>query len=1449
MTHRYFVFLLLVLLRLSAYAAAGQAAPASAAAPEYLPNHGQWPVAAQLRADIAPGLRLFAEADRLVWLRYDAAAWAEWAHHAVGNPRAAPTGHVGAHAWAVEFVGAAPGAVARPEGATVGPVRNFLLGADARRWATGVRATAAARYAALWPGIDLRLHASPRGEFEYDLEVRPGADPGRAVFRYRGLTDVRLDAATGHLHLRTALGELTEAAPIAWQPDGTGGRRAVPVRFVVATEATRGREPTTRVSFELPRGYDRTRPLTIDPVLVFATHSGSTAPVFGHTATYDHFGHLYAAGPCYDPGYPATLGAFDLTHSNDTVSGGYANPDVAISRYAPDGSTLRYATYLGGTAPDYPHSLLVNRRGDLLVLGTTQSADFPTTAAAYDTTFGQGFDVFVARLDSTGARLVGSTYLGAEADDGYTQTGLPFFYGDGFRGDLAVDTLDRVYVATTTVSAGFPFTAGAVRPPAGYREAAVVARFSADLRALDWAAGLGQVASAYSLYLPPSGAPYVVGATHSTGLATTPGTLAPDSTRGTAARQRDGFIAQLSPDGDSIRAATYLRASRTRQPASQTFFVQGIPGSSDVAVLGSSTGPYAISAGRWGQAGGGLVIQRLSADLMQRRWATTLGHPVTTAGTTGVTTDNLSPTAFLVDRCGALYVSAWGNTTGLPTTTNAIQRTTDGQDLYMLVLTPDATALEYATYLGGQSANAFAEEHVDGGTSRFDPQGRIYQSICTNSANFPTTAGAWSTTNQVLNFQYDVVAVKLDFERRLVQAVGTAVDAGGGAPAYLTVPATVQFVNRSTTFAGTTYEWRFGDGSAPSTQTAPQHTYTRAGVFGVTLIARDAGSCAGADTTRFELTVHRPDTTLTGSFAVCRGDSVRLTGALLEPGSFTWSPGATLSDSTALAPLAAPDTTTTYQATGILATGAVPTQRVRWLTTVRVLDSLRAAGAVTALGGGPATGLTAPATVQLVNTTTGGASAGGPRWQWDFGDGSAPDTTRAPRHTYQRGGTYSIRLLATDPESCNGADFIQFVLALNQPDSIAAPQLVSICRGDSVQLAGYALVPGTVSWTPGAGLSDSAAVAPWAAPDSTTTYFATGTEATTGRRLRASVTVAVREHLRAAATATALSGGPASGQTAPATVQLVNATPARPGTHWQWRFGDGSAPDTSRAPQHTYQRAGSYTVWLAALNPTTCTPADSTSLTISVTLADSSAAVALTICPGDSVRLPGAGLVPGTFRWAPEAGLSDPAAPTPWAAPAAATTYQAVGTALAQPRRLTLSVAVGLRTPQPPAFTTDQRCLPGGTTATFRLSGPVPASGTWDFGDGTTAPLTGATATHTYALPPGAQEFAVTLRGLDADGCRIETRQLFRAETLTVPDVITPGALDGRNDALQLPCFEPGTATLRVFNRWGRVVYDSGENAYANDWQAEGLAAGTYFYELRLSFAPGPFKGWVQVVR
>ena len=118
--------------------------------------------------------------------------------------------------------------------------------------------------------------------------------------------------------------------------------------------------------------------LVLDPQLVFTSFSGSLTDNWGFTATYDDQGRLYGGGVAFATGYVSTVGAFQTGYNASTGPFQNFEPDVTISVFEPSGNNLLYASYLGGAKSDHPHSMVVNSNGELIVMGTTGSANFPT---------------------------------------------------------------------------------------------------------------------------------------------------------------------------------------------------------------------------------------------------------------------------------------------------------------------------------------------------------------------------------------------------------------------------------------------------------------------------------------------------------------------------------------------------------------------------------------------------------------------------------------------------------------------------------------------------------------------------------------------------------------------------------------------------------------------------------------------------------------------------------------------------------------------------------------------------------------------------------------------------------------------------------------------------------------------------------------------------------------
>jgi len=823
---------------LLAWALVGTAAAQSPAGPRFVANLGQWQDPFAYRADLPDGA-LFVEEAGLTWSFLDGGDLEAIEESKQSGLPPPPGGYrVAGHAFRTRFQGAGP---LRPEPAAAPEAhyRNYFLGNDPSRWKGHVPEYSALRVPRLYPGTDLVLYAS-KGALKYDFVLRPGARPERILMTYEGLISATL--RDGRLQLRYSTGLVEEAAPVAYQ-DINGRRVQVPCAF----EARNG-----GVGFAFPERYDTRYPLVIDPVLVFATFSGSTSDNWGYTATYDDLGHLYGGGIAFGVGYPTTLGAFQTSYGG---GGGFLGCDIALTKYSPDGATQIWSSYLGGSANEFPQSLVANAAGELFVYGSTGSSNFPVTAGCYDATFGGGSsvsvtsvdftggsDIYVARISADGGTLVASTFVGGTGNDGLNVAAdLHYNYGDHARGEIILDLDGGPIVASSTYSSNFPVSGDAFQPSLSGGQDGVLFNLNANLTGLIWSTYIGGTLAdgAYSVKIHEASSELLVcGGTKSTNFPTTAGTLHATYRGGVT----DGWVMRFNSSASSALAGTYLGTSAY----DQAYFVERDE-DGEVYVMGQTRGAYPVSAGVYSNPGSSQFIHKLTPMLDATVYSTVFGN--------GSSSVNISPTALLVDVCEHVYVSGWGglvntgfnpavgNMTGLPLSADAFQTTTDGSDFYFFVLAKNGLSLLYASYFGGGTvAGVVSREHVDGGTSRFDEQGVIYQAVCAGCGGldaFPTTPGAWSETNSSSNC--NLGTLKFRFDLTGVLAVSDAEpDLIGCAPF------TVSFDN--TSIGASEYLWIFGDGDT-SADFEPTHTFVDVGVYTVQLIASDTNSCNLADTT------------------------------------------------------------------------------------------------------------------------------------------------------------------------------------------------------------------------------------------------------------------------------------------------------------------------------------------------------------------------------------------------------------------------------------------------------------------------------------------------------------------------------------------------------------------------------------------------------------------------
>ena len=238
--------------------------------------------------------------------------------------------------------------------------------------------------------------------------------------------------------------------------------------------------------------------------LVYSTYLGGSGVDYGgHGIAVDTSGNAYVAGSTDSSDFPTTAGAFQTTF------GGYE--DAFVTELNPAGSGLVYSTYLGGCGEDQAYGIAVDTSGNAYVTGVTYSFDFPTTAGAFQTTFGGFDDAFVSALNPTGSDLVYSTYLGGSIND----------FGLG----IAVDSSGHAYVTGYSASSDFPTTAGAFQTTYGGFDDVFVTELNLTGTGLVYSTYLGGSGDdiSYGVAVNTSGNAYVTGRTKSSDFPTTAG--------------------------------------------------------------------------------------------------------------------------------------------------------------------------------------------------------------------------------------------------------------------------------------------------------------------------------------------------------------------------------------------------------------------------------------------------------------------------------------------------------------------------------------------------------------------------------------------------------------------------------------------------------------------------------------------------------------------------------------------------------------------------------------------------------------------------------------------------------------------------------------------------------------------------------------------------------------
>jgi hypothetical protein len=375
---------------------------------------------------------------------------------------------------------------------------------------------------------------------------------------------------------------------------------------------------------------------------------------------------------------------------------------------------LIYSAFLGGSQQDFGYGISIDSSGNAYVTGWTSSNPFPTTSGAYDRSYGGNFDAFVTKINSSGTKLLFSTYLGGTDKD----------YGLG----VAVDDKTRnVFITGVTSSKDFPVTAYAYdKTYNGGEFDAFVVCLNSTGASLGYSTYLGGESKEYetSIFLDADRNAYVAGWTESPNFPTTYGAY-DRSYNGFA----DVFVTKINSSGKNLFYSTYVGGTSDDFPWDLAIDRYG-----NAHVTGFTfSNNFPTTASAWDRTYNGYedaFVFKLGSTGATLKFSTYLG---------GSGEDYGSGVA--IDDSGNVYVTGSTSSIDFPTTSKAYDRSHNGgtYDVFLSKISSSGGSLIFSTYLGGSGADwSFG--------IALDSNKNSYLAGYTHSSNFPTTPGAYDRT-------------------------------------------------------------------------------------------------------------------------------------------------------------------------------------------------------------------------------------------------------------------------------------------------------------------------------------------------------------------------------------------------------------------------------------------------------------------------------------------------------------------------------------------------------------------------------------------------------------------------------------------------------------------------------------------------------------------------------
>ena len=699
--------------------------------------------------------------------------------HPLHRPRSAIANRQSAIS--MKLVGANP--KAQMEGLDRLPgISNYFIGNDPAKWRSNVPHYGKVRYRGVYPGIDLVYYGNPL-RMEFDFVVHPGAEPGAIQLSFEGSDAIRGET-DGSLSVQRWGAEMSLRKPVIYQSDGESKSE------IEGHYATLG---NGRVSFEV-QDRDMSKLLVIDPEVQYFRILGGRATDLASSIAIDPTGSIYVTGITNSADFPSTAGAFQAELKPGQCGGAdaYQCFDQFVTKLSPDGKTLLYSTFIGGTGSDTSSiassSIAVNGAGEVFLAGSTESTDFPVTPGALKTSFAGGIcgrlgsgqrpipctDAFVLKLNSAGNSLLYSTYLG----------------GTGFEHttSLAVDAAGHGFVSGVTTSLDFPL-ANAIQPAPGGMADGFVAKLNPSGTALIYSTYLGGTGSENDLKIAvdSAGSAFVTGTTDSTNFPTK--NPLQSQNRG----QTDVFLTKINSAGNVITYSSYIGGSQSEhQPsialdATGNAYVAGITYSQDFptsqAFQPTLAGRYDLFVSKWNSAGSALL------------YSTYLGG----------SGDEYGATAIAVDSAGNAHVAGNTYSTDFPLVNPAVVRQGRNNNGFLAKLNPSGTELLYASFLShgpaetaglamDNSGNAYLAGVVDTYSYGSPNLSDVFVTkVSPNQTSVPPTffVPIVLSASGLIDSRYttELVLVNRSNKDATVELIYTAAFGGGSGSASATLPA------------------------------------------------------------------------------------------------------------------------------------------------------------------------------------------------------------------------------------------------------------------------------------------------------------------------------------------------------------------------------------------------------------------------------------------------------------------------------------------------------------------------------------------------------------------------------------------------------------------------------------------------------------------------------------